>query len=163
MTAYDVDAWAGPALAVVGASAVLVGLLLLAFALAMGRLVTDPRAQARAATTLVVLVSVLVGSLALLVPGQDDRTVGLELAVLGLVLGVAGVISASSAPGGLVEQRLVESFLLALVPAATFVVGGVSLTTGQSGGGLYWVVAGFVVGLTGAVRQAWLLLVETSG
>ena len=38
-------------------------------------------------------------------------------------------------------------------------VGGISLLA-ESGGGLYWVVAGIVFAIAGAVASAWVLLVE---
>jgi hypothetical protein len=40
-----------------------------------------------------------------------------------------------------------------------FIIGGASVMLG-SGGGLYWVVAGVVFAITGAVINAWVLLVE---
>lgn len=40
-----------------------------------------------------------------------------------------------------------------------FVVGGASVLA-ESGGGLYWVVAGIVFATIGAVASAWVLLVE---
>jgi hypothetical protein len=39
------------------------------------------------------------------------------------------------------------------------VAAGISLIA-AGGGGLYWLVAGFVLGFAGAVLNAWILLVE---
>jgi hypothetical protein len=39
------------------------------------------------------------------------------------------------------------------------VVGGASVLA-ESGGGLYWIVAGIVLAVVGAVSNAWVLLVE---
>lgn len=39
------------------------------------------------------------------------------------------------------------------------IVGGASVLA-STGGGLYWVVAGIVFGIVGAVSNAWVLLVE---
>jgi hypothetical protein len=39
------------------------------------------------------------------------------------------------------------------------VIGGLSLTL-ETGGGLYWIVAGIVLAICGAIVNAWVLLVE---
>lgn len=40
-----------------------------------------------------------------------------------------------------------------------FLIGGISVIMG-SGGGLYWVAAGIVLAIVGAIANAWVLLVE---
>jgi glucose dehydrogenase len=45
---------------------------------------------------------------------------------------------------------------VAIVP---LVVGGAGILV-ESGGGLYWIVAGIVFAISGAVASAWVLLVE---
>ena len=40
-----------------------------------------------------------------------------------------------------------------------FVIAGISLLA-ESGGGLYWVLAGIVGAIVGGVANAWVLLVE---
>jgi hypothetical protein len=40
-----------------------------------------------------------------------------------------------------------------------FVVGGASLIA-ETGGGLYWIAAGILLGIVGGVANAWVLLVE---
>jgi modulator of FtsH protease len=39
------------------------------------------------------------------------------------------------------------------------IIAGISLGAG-GGGGLYWLAAGLILGFTGAVRNAWILLAE---
>ena len=46
--------------------------------------------------------------------------------------------------------------LLAMVP---LLIAGISLLA-ETGGGMYWVLAGFVTTIVGAVSNAWVLLVE---
>ena len=48
---------------------------------------------------------------------------------------------------------------LRLVGTAPFVIGGLSLLL-ETGGGLYWIAAGVVFAIVGAVANAWVLLVE---
>jgi hypothetical protein len=162
MTAYDAEAWSRFALATALSSAALVGLLLVALTLSLHRILRDPRMTGSAALAVAVPAVVLVGSLVLLVPGQSQVACGLELAVLGLVLGIGVVVwlLGQSGPEG-ARAPLVLAFLTALAPAAMIVVGGVSVEA-DAGGGLYWVAGGFVLGLVGALGQSWSLLVEAN-
>jgi hypothetical protein len=50
-------------------------------------------------------------------------------------------------------------WLLIAVGTIPFVVGALSLFA-EAGGGLYWVAAGVVLSMAGAVLNAWVLLVE---
>ncbi len=45
------------------------------------------------------------------------------------------------------------------VGTAPFLIGGVSLIA-ESGGGLYWILAGIVLATIGSVANAWVLLIE---
>jgi hypothetical protein len=53
----------------------------------------------------------------------------------------------------------VSHWLLVGLGTIPVVLGGVSLFA-EAGGGLYWVAAGIVLAITGAVANAWVLLVE---
>jgi hypothetical protein len=60
------------------------------------------------------------------------------------------------------DRRWVHAFglwLLVGLGTVPVVLGAVSLFA-ESGGGLYWVAAGIVLATTGAVTNAWVLLVE---
>jgi hypothetical protein len=56
------------------------------------------------------------------------------------------------------SQVLLRIFLI-VAATLPMVVGGVSLLA-ESGGGLYWIVAGIVFATAGAVGNAWVLMVE---
>lgn len=161
MTAYTPQDWSLFALATATASAALTGLLLVATGLSLGRLLRDPRLPGRGSMALTVLVTVLLTALLLLVPGQSNVALGVELAVLGLLLAIAVVVSLTRAPAvpGLSRLDAVVPPLLALVPAAGFVVGGLTLEA-EAGGGLYWVLAGCLTGIVGALLEGWTILLE---
>ncbi len=161
MTAYTPQDWSLFALAIATASAALTGLLLVATGLSLGRLLGDPRLPGRAAMALTVLVSVLLTSLLLLVPGQTNVALGVELAVLGLLLAIAVVVSLTRAPAVPELPRLaaVTPPLLALMPAAGFVVGG-HTREAEAGGGLCWVLGGRRTGIMGALLEGWTILLD---
>ena len=90
-------------------------------------------------------------------PGLPERA--LETVLL-LLASVMAVLSTRSLPEGSppTAQLLGRLFLWAggTVP---FVVGGASLIA-ETGGGLYWIAAGILLGIVGGVANAWVLLVE---
>ncbi|MEP6817355.1 MAG: hypothetical protein ABI873_17580, partial [Marmoricola sp.] len=161
MTAYDAGAWSIFALATAAASAALAGLLLVAASLNLDRILRHPRLPGRAAMALGVLTTVLVSSLFVLVPGQSRVVLGVEIAVLGLVLAVADVVGMSNAPPDGRGQRVPVPALVALLPAVALVVGGLSIEA-EAGGGLYWVFAACLLGIVGAVQDGWAVLVEVN-
>ena len=115
----------------------------------------------RALETVLLLLSVVLISIVGLIPGQSSDAVGVELLALGLVFGgVIGRLERRSLPKT-PQPRSEVLMRLFLIVAATLpvTVGGASLLA-ESGGGLYWVVAGIAFATVGAVANAWVLLVE---
>jgi modulator of FtsH protease len=161
VSAYDPDEWHDLAVAAAGAAAALTGLLFVAVSINLRRILKYAWLPGRAAGTLGLLLTLLLVSLFMLVPGQSGRTLGIEIALTGIVLAV-GVVRWSHGRGPTSEAwsiRAVTALSLLLVPAAALVAGGVSLGV-DGGGGLYWVLGGLVLGFAGAVTNAWVLLVE---
>jgi len=79
--------------------------------------------------------------------------------VTGAVLvGICTVIARKSA-GPRTSLPLGRTLAPLLLPAACFVVSGISLSVG-TGGGLYWATAGMVTGFASAALNAWVFLVE---
>lgn len=160
MTAYDPTEWSDLFVAAAGASAALAGLVFVAVSINVERILQFAGLPERALETILLLMTVLLVSIVGLVPGQSGTALGLELLGLGLVVaaGVARLPVHTGSPEDGPAHALVRWVIraLALVPV---LVGGASLLA-ESGGGLYWVVAGIVFAVAGAVASAWVLLVE---
>src|SRR5262245_31573410 len=91
--------------------------------------------------TLVVLVSPLLITVLMAVPGQTTPLLGLELIGSGLLIGVVSIILRAR-PGGSEERRAARPFQRVapnLVTTLLILATGVSLVAGR-GGGLYWSV-----------------------
>lgn len=160
MTAYDPSEWSDLFVASAGASAALAGLVFVAVSINVERILQFAGLPERALETILLLLTVLLVSIFGLIPGQSSTALGLELLGLGLVVGAgtARLPVQTGSPQDGPAQALVRWTIraLAMVPV---LVGGVSLVA-ESGGGLYWVVAGIVFAIAGAVASAWVLLVE---
>jgi hypothetical protein len=161
VTAYDPSEWRDLFVAVAGASAALAGLVFVAVSINIERIIKYPGLPERALETLLFLVVVLLVSIIGLIPGQSHVALGAELLVVSLAIG-GGItrlrtiqVESGRAPIGWTISRWTVR-VLAIVP---LVVGGLSILV-ESGGGLYWIVAGIVFAISGAVASAWVLLVE---
>lgn len=160
MTAYDPSEWSDLFVATAGASAALAGLLFVAVSVNVDRILSVKGLPERGLETIVLLLGVLLVSITGLIPGQSEAALGIELLVLGLVLGafvgrLPTISQAATVPPSWIFARWAMR-ALAVVP---LVIGGLTVLA-ESGGGLYWVVAGIVFATVAAVANAWVLLVE---
>jgi hypothetical protein len=83
--AYEPGAWHDFAVALVSASAALLGLVFVVVSLHLRAVVEDPVLRRRAEITLGLLATTLAASAALLIPGQSREALGLELMPIALV------------------------------------------------------------------------------
>ncbi len=167
MTAYDAARWSDFALAQLGASAALLGLVFVGMSINLKEFVGTPLLVNRALEAIVLLATVLVTATAVLMPDQSREVVGVELIVVGLFATVSvlrlqqGTRADVVAPGdrGPTRASVVSRRLLGLGSVVLIVVAGVLVLT-EAGGGLYWWPAAIVVAYLGALVDAWVLLVE---
>lgn len=161
MDAYRPDAWHDLAVATVGATAALTGLLFVAVSINLSRILAFPSLPRRAAATLVLLLALLSAGVFVLVPGQPRAALAAELAGTGLVLALTGAAQVARVPRGpdASRGRHVGAAVLVLLPAAALLVAAGSLALG-AGGGLYWLAGALVGGIAAACANAWVLLVE---
>lgn len=161
MTAYTASEWNDLFVAAAGASAALTGLVFVAVSINIDRILRLPGVPDRALGTLVLLLGVVVASLLGLAPGQSATALGLELLAQGLLFAVTVEVLARRSLRDLAVPRGTRAWRIAFPALGTvpFVIGAASLLAGV-GGGLYWVLAGIVFALVGAVLNAWVLLVE---
>jgi modulator of FtsH protease len=161
LTAYDASEWTELFVATAGASAALAGLVFVAVSINVDRILKLPGIPERALETVLLLLSVVLISIVGLIPSQSNDALGIELLALAITFGVViGRLERRSLPQ--TPQPPSEVLMrIFLIVAATLpmVVGGASLLA-ESGGGLYWIVAGIVFATAGAVANAWVLMVE---
>lgn len=160
MTAYDPSEWSNLFLATAGASAALAGLLFVAVSVNVDRILTVKGLPERGLETVVLLLGVLLVSIVALIPGQSEVALGLEMLALGLALAsfvgrLPTVSQAAAVPSSWIIARWATR-ALATVP---LILGGLTLLA-EAGGGLYWIAAGVVFAIVGAVANAWVLLIE---
>jgi hypothetical protein len=134
--------------------------VVVAISINIERILKYPGLPERGLVTLLLLLGVLVVSLLLLEPRLSRTTVGIELLVEGVVITVTVVaLTVKSRPRGDQESFLASALLLAGIGTVPFVVAGVSFLA-ESGGGMTWVLTGFIAAIVGAMINAWVLLVE---
>jgi hypothetical protein len=108
------------------------------------------------------LVAVLLVSIVGLIPGQSSGALGTELLFASLTIALVIVRLPTIGPAsGFVPPRswVWTRWGLRLCGTVPFVIAGASVLL-EAGGGLYWVVAGIVFAIIGAIANAWVLLVE---
>lgn len=155
------DDWAGFAGAVTGASAALIGLLIVALSINIRQVLQGQGLSSRALIALLLLVVPLVAGVLLLVP-QTSRSYGIEVLVLGVLLGtwIVGLARPSARPAGQTFAAWVvgTAWPAGVVVVATLVT-GVLLTVGHPAG-LYGLPVMVLAGFIGSLIGTWVLLVE---
>jgi modulator of FtsH protease len=167
MTAYDPAQWSDFAVAQVGASAALLGLVFVGMSINLKEFVGVPVLVNRALEAIVLLASVLIAATAVLMPGQQHDAVGIELIVIGLLVSLVVArlqrgYRAHTVPAGdrgPTRGSILSRRLFGLGSTGLAVVAGVLLLA-QAGGGLYWWPAAIAAAYLGAIVNAWVLLVE---
>jgi hypothetical protein len=160
--AYDPAPWSDFAAGMAGAAAALAGLLFVAVSINIRTVLADPRITRRGAQALVLLALPVFVSLVLLIPGQPDVALALEL--LAISVGTAPSLLRVARPGSrAAEQPVISWALVSVLPTVVVVVTPVLAAVGlltSSLGGLYWLPAAVASALLGGLVNAWVLLVE---
>ncbi|HXY94215.1 MAG TPA: hypothetical protein VEP49_17180 [Acidimicrobiia bacterium] len=165
MHAYTTAGWDDFLLAQVGAAAALTGLLFVAISINLQRILQFAWLPGRAATTVVILVTVLLVASVGLAPGQSARVFGAEALV---IAGLATMISfrlhvgtrAQEVAAAIVSRRRLDVQVgLTMLSTALLAIAGASLLA-QWGGGLYWLVPGVVLSFVVAIVNTWVLMIE---
>lgn len=167
MTAYSPAQWSDFALAQLGASAALLGLVFVGMSINLKDFVGTPILVNRAFEAILLLASVLFTATAVLIPDQSREAVGVELIAVGLLMG-AVVARLQAGTGADVVPRgdrgptrgsLLSRRLFGFGGTGIVLLAGVALLA-EFGGGLYWWPVAIVAAYVGAIMNAWVLLVE---
>jgi modulator of FtsH protease len=162
--AYRAEAWQALYTAVAGSAAALTGLLFVALSLNLRAILTSPEHRARARETFGGLLSLLVLSVLLLIPGQDRRVLGVELIGGSLVLLLSAMSLQFQTLRTMAFERRVRWVLrLAIfnLGTVTALVAGMSLVVGRFGG-LFWLVPTVLISLLWSLSSAWLLVAQVA-
>jgi modulator of FtsH protease len=165
--AYQPGDWESFALAHVGASAALLGLVFVGISINLRDIIGSGVLVHRALEAVVLLGSVLVAATLVLIPGQARGAVSAELVVSALALAAVVLFIQRDAtnqqvdPGRPVAPRgsVAIRRALGLGTAVVIAVAGLSLAA-QVGGGLYWWPLAVITAYFGALGNAWILLIE---
>jgi hypothetical protein len=162
MTAYEPSQWTDLFVATAGASAALAGLVFVAVSINIERILKFRGLPERGLETVLLLVGVLVVSIVGLIPGQGRTALGLELFAVNLTTTLVIVrlpVVAPNTPGRDPPHAVSARWAVRLVGTTMLLIGSISILL-AAGGGLYWIVAGVIFAVVGAVSNAWVLLVE---
>jgi len=162
MRGYDLAAWEPFFSAMIAAAAALTGLLFVAVSINLDRIVKGGKfLPARAAETVAMLLLVVAISALTLVP-QGIRLVGLEILIIVVPMLVVTVRNQLAQRRRNPNDPLlwtISRMASTGLPAIACTIAGLSLAVGW-GGGLYWLAPTALLGIVGAVYNAWVLLVE---
>ena len=157
------EPWKDFNVAMVGATAALAGLLIVAMSVNIATIMASATLPARAGASVATLVLAIVAGAFGLVPGQPVELYGAEVLVGAVAAGVFQVHSmrvlatkdrVSSKWGRLAKATV------GVLPLLAFLVGGVLLVTGVAAAGLAFVAVGSVLAVITSILLAWVVLVE---
>ena len=146
-----------------GASATLVGLVIVAISVNLRRIIEQPQLPSRGGATVAALVLILVTSMAELIP-QSGAALAIEISVFGLLVWLIQLWSARQIVVAYLESRrpLLEAVIgivIGQIQAVPFIVGGIALFM-RLHAGPYWIAWGIVATFILSVVNTWILLVE---
>jgi len=156
------DGWTDFNVAMVGATAALAGLLIVAMSVNIATIMTSATLPPRAAASIASLVLALVAGAFGLVPGQPAVAYGVEVLVATLIAGVFQwhairvIVRKDPVSTG---DRVAKS-AAGVLPVGAFLVGAVLMLAGSPGAGLVAVGVGAVLAVIAAILMAWVVLVE---
>jgi modulator of FtsH protease len=157
---YEVEGWHDLFVASAGAAAALAGLVFVAISINVERILQYDNLPSRALRTVMLLILVVIVSVFALVP-QSREALGVEVLLAGAVFGIALTWSAvrHPAPPEFRQGPKVLGYAIEVACTVPFALAGASLLA-ETGGGLYWALAGIIFAIIGAVLNAWVLMVE---
>ncbi|HSY78921.1 MAG TPA: hypothetical protein VK884_04900 [Verrucomicrobiae bacterium] len=158
MYAYQIESWTVFLSVAAGVAATLTGLIFVAVSINLSRILEVPRIANRAAESILQMFGALLISMCALVPGLSSLVLGVEVALIGLMLWMLVTILQYRSFAREFPRPFI-SIALAQIATILFCFAGISMATGTLGG-LYWLAPGIILSMTAGVSNAWVLLVE---
>jgi hypothetical protein len=156
--AYQIESWTVFLSVAAGVAATLTGLIFVAVSINLSRILEVPRIANRAAESILQMFGALLISMCALVPGLSSLVLGVEVALIGLMLWMLVTILQYRSFAREFPRPFI-SIALAQIATILFCFAGISMATGTLGG-LYWLAPGIILSMTAGVSNAWVLLVE---
>ncbi|AWB96039.1 hypothetical protein DCE93_10525 [Agromyces badenianii] len=156
------EGWTEFNVAMVGATAALAGLLIVAMSVNISTIMTSKTLPPRAASSIATLVLAIVAGALGLVPGQPVWAYGAVVLIASLVataFQVHAMRVIAREPGSGAGDRALKS-IAGVLPVAVFLLGAVLIVAGAAGAGLILVAVGSVLAIVSAILMAWIVLVE---
>ncbi len=158
----DIALWKDFFVATAGASAALVGLIIVAMSVNIETIVKFRSLPSRAGTTIANLAIVVVLSIIGLVPGISIAAFGIIGLLVGLValgMGIESTVQIVRNHREDPQAGVIGKSSVSVTPGAVVVVSCVMLIAGIATG-LYGVAGAVVLAFVGSILNAWILLVE---
>jgi hypothetical protein len=162
MSHEEIAAWESFAVAMVGAAAVLAGLVFVAISINIDRILPVRGLPGRGGESVILFLMALIAGAFVLVPNQPVTALGVELLTVGvlvLALLLLNVISALRGPTRQPTTWHATRIVGIITATGPIILAGASLLH-WLGGGLYWLVAGVLAAFVIGTANAWVLLVE---
>jgi hypothetical protein len=157
-----VPGWDTFAVVIGGAAGALIGLLFVSVSIRIDVISASPDFRNRGAATLSLFLSVLLLAILLVVPGQAEWELGVELLVL--ASGLGGVLwwlgrRAAAQPSEQPISRILATVSPDTITTIFLFAAGALLLAGVDDG-VYVVIPAVIAAITGGVASAWLFLIR---
>ncbi|MGH3704409.1 MAG: hypothetical protein ACRDT9_07255 [Agromyces sp.] len=154
--------WSEFNVAMVGATAALAGLLIVAMSVNIAEIMKSVTLPPRAASSIASLVLAITASAFGLIPGQPVAAYGIEVLVAALLAGLfqlhaIRVVMREDSVSPI--DRVLKS-IAGVLPVAAFLGGAVLVIVGAAEAGLIAMGLGSVLSIVAALLMAWVVLVE---
>ncbi len=156
------EAWGGFFTAQVGASAALAGLIFVGVSLNLTKILSSSRLPDRALQALILLVAILLVASMMIIPGQPQILIGLEILIPGLLLSTAMTrldLRIRRETDLQYRRAFLGNMVLTQLASLPYLIAGLMvLSLGLNG--LYILPVGFLFSFVKAILDSWVLLVE---
>ena len=156
------EAWQVFFAAQVGASAALAGLLFVGVSLNLSEIIASTRLTDRAMQALIVLVGILIIASIMIIPGQSNTAVGLEILILGLCFwfGVTRIdLRILSKTEDQYRGQFMQNMVLTQIALLPYPIAGAAVLIAGANG-LYLLPLAMLFSFVKAILDSWMLLIE---